>query len=119
MKRAKTKKPHLCVAYRCKNEKPKNDVLCPKHRKRHQKQSDLATYTYNALKSNAKRRGKAFELTKDEFKRWCEATGYLDAKGRKSSSMSIDRIDPDKGYSISNIRMLSYGENSARKDCPF
>lgn len=72
------------------------------------------SYTYSLLKSNAKRRGKEFTLTLEEFKTFCQETGYLQGKGKKKKSMSIDRIDHTKGYSIDNIQILSLSENGIK-----
>lgn len=113
-----------CCAYRCFNLRPQKDCLCPKHRKRKQKETDPERYAYYVLKCNAKRRGKSVELTLAEFRLFCQQTGYIDGKGRTSKAMSIDRIDNTLGYSITNIRILSLQNNSAKgtnsdDDCPF
>jgi hypothetical protein len=108
------KKDGLCRAYRCKNNHPKKDKLCPKHRKRMQKESDPLAYTFNLLKSNANRRNKVFELSIEEFKIFCDESNYLELKGKKGSSASIDRIDPEKGYSLDNIQIMSLSNNSKK-----
>lgn len=71
-------------------------------------------YTFNVLRTNAKRRGKSFELTKEEFAQFCEQTGYLSSKGTTKAKMHIDRIDATKGYSINNIQILSCSANSSK-----
>lgn len=68
-------------------------------------------YFRNALKQNAKRRGKYFDLTLEEFKKFCIKHDYLAAKGRKSFSMTIDREDTTKGYTANNIQPLSNANN--------
>jgi hypothetical protein len=110
------KKKGLCCAYRCSNKAAPRDKFCHKHRKRYQKENNTLTYVYGFLKNNAKRRGKSFELTKEEFKQFCEETGYLELRGKKAKSASIDRIDPRKGYSIDNIQILTLAENSSKSD---
>ena len=74
------------------------------------------TYTLNLLRGAARRRGIPFEITLEEWRHWCRATGYLELKGREPHSMTVDRIDPRRGYSLDNIRTLSHAENSARRD---
>ncbi|MGL4567323.1 MAG: hypothetical protein ACRCU6_02200 [Fusobacteriaceae bacterium] len=104
----------LCCAYRCKSEKSKKDRFCSKHRKRYTKEIDPAQYYYWNLKSNAKRRKKDFNLTLEEFRIFCNKTGYLDKRGKTKNSYSIDRINPKKGYSLDNIQMLKLGENVSK-----
>lgn len=81
-------------------------------------------YTYNILHQNAKRRGKEFKLTLEEFKTFCDETNYIELKGETKKSDSIDRIDPRKGYEIGNIQVLSLQANSSKgrnlpDDVPF
>lgn len=120
----KNKPKHLCPAYRCKNLKGGKKRFCPKHDARYQKYTNPVSYFYYKLKSNANRRGKVFKLTKSDFKEFCEQTGYLELKGKKKTSASIDRIDPAKGYEVGNIQVLTLSENSKKrheddKNCPF
>ena len=115
----------LCCAYRCSNLKSKKDRFCPKHRKRYDKEFNTVSYVFNILRSNAKRRGKSFELTLQEFTQFCEETDYINKRGKTGKSASIDRIDSSKGYHINNIRILSLSENSRKgnkdpdEDLPF
>ena len=68
-------------------------------------------YAFNNLKYNAKRRNKSFDLLFKEFKDFCKKTDYINLKGRKHNSMSIDRINPELGYEKGNIRMITNSEN--------
>lgn len=123
------KNKKLCCAYRCGNERAKKDRFCHKHRKRYLKETKPASYFYNLLKGNAKRRGKDFGLTLAEFELFCEQTNYLVLKGKTAKSASIDRIDHTRGYYLDNIQMLSLSDNSKKQhtdkninpddDCPF
>ena len=63
-------------------------------------------YAYQTTKDNAKRRGKEFTLTLEQFKRFCRKTNYITGKGRTKTSYSIDRIENHKGYTINNTRWL-------------
>lgn len=69
---------------------------------------------YKNLRDNAKRRGKVFTLTFDQFSEFCYRTNYMAGRGRTKESYSIDRIDNNKGYTADNIRVLTVSEN-ARK----
>lgn len=108
------KDKELCAAYRCQNARPKNDNLCPKHRKRQLKETKPVNYYFNLLRSNAMRRGKEFLLTLEEFEAFCLQTNYLELKGKQGKSASIDRIRPTEGYHKDNIQVLSLAENSSK-----
>ena len=66
---------------------------------------------YYKLKSNAKRRGKEFDLTFDQFKNFAIKTSYCLKRGRTRSSYHIDRIDENRGYTIDNIQVLTNKDN--------
>lgn len=59
-------------------------------------------------------------LPKDQFYSWAKAdpvfnalfTVWVDLGYPRALSPSIDRIDPEKGYELSNMRWLTHGENS-------
>jgi hypothetical protein len=111
---AKFKPTGMCPAFGCRKPVGKKKKYCPRHHHAYQKHTNLVGYTYSLLKGNAHKRGKAFDLTLDEFKNFCERTGYLINKGKSAGSASIDRIDPSKGYSIGNIQVISLADNSAK-----
>lgn len=106
----KHRKPGICVAHGCKS-KTKRDRFCPKHSKRYQKLKNPVKYKYHQLKYRAIERGKEFTLTIEEFRVFCDETGYMETKGKASWKSTIDRIDPDKGYSIDNIQIMTNGDN--------
>jgi len=110
-------KKGLCQAFACSNSRKSNgDKLCSKHRHRHNKITKPVRYAYETLRSNAKRRGKSFTLTFEEFSTFCVETNYIDLKGRHINGLSVDRINPSKGYSADNIQALTIRENSSKKD---
>lgn len=109
-----TTQPNKCAVAGCHKKRRIRRKICTMHIKRALKESDLAKYTYNVLKSNAHRRGKEFTLTIEEFRKFCDKTKYLEKKGIEANSFTIDRIDNSKGYSYSNIQVISNAEN-ARK----
>lgn len=110
------KKRGLCIAYKCPRSPHGTDRFCPRHRKRWEKEFRPVVYAFNTLKQNARRRGKVFDLTIDQFSTFCEETNYISLKGKTAKSASIDRIDPSKGYSLSNIQILTLSENSSKGD---
>ena len=92
-----------------------DSVYCSKCRGfRYRRNHPLKT-THQILKDNAKRRGVYFNLTLQEFKEFCERTNYLEHKGRLGDDMTIDRIDPTKGYIAGNLQVLTRRENSKKQ----
>lgn len=85
--------------------------LCYTCKARKLKQRHPATYTLNGIRASAYSRGIPFSLTLSEFKEFCARTGYMEKKGTKCGDLTIDRIDPDKGYSADNIRAVTLTEN--------
>lgn len=110
------RKKGLCIACRCTRKAAPRDKFCHRCRKRYQKENNPVVYTFGFLKQNAKRRGKSFELTIDQFRQFCEDTNYIELKGKHGKAASIDRIDPKRGYSIDNIQILSLAENASKSN---
>lgn len=120
------KKPDLCATKYCRNLIAPKSKLCHKCIKRKYRDKHPVRYAYQTLKQNAKRRGKHFSLTLEEFRQFCEASDYIIRKGVKKTCLTIDRIDASKGYTADNIQALSLTENSRKgyyegstADCPF
>lgn len=87
---------------------------CNTCRKRKYRQSNPIKASYQQLRDNAKRRGKFFDLTLEEFASFCYKTDYIQGKGKTATSYSIDCIENEKGYTKNNIRVLPLGENSKK-----
>ena len=119
---AKKKQGKYCCAYHCKNEPVgKLGGLCYKHYWRKRKELDPVYARYNQFKSNATRRGKECTITLEEFRGFCEETGYIVEKGKRGMNATIDRIDNTKGYHIDNIQLLTHRQNASKgeRECPF
>ena len=77
---------------------------------------------YHNLRTNAKRRGKEFTLTIEQFREFCDKTSYMELKGRSAKKLQIDRIENDKGYTADNIQALNGAKNVQKyyaEDLPF
>lgn len=103
-----------CKTKHCRNDAAKGRTICEKCKSRLLKERHPVTYFFNALRNNARRRGKEFTLTMEEFKEFCEKTGYLGKKGKNGSDFSIDRKDHTKGYTKDNIQTLTLSENTTK-----
>lgn len=106
-----------CETRYCRNAKPLRPSgyvlkVCWKCRSRRYRKLHPESAALNSVRLSAKRRNIPFTLTIEQFKLFCQASGYLETKGNKPQSMTIDRINHNLGYSIDNIRVLSHAENS-------
>jgi len=100
----------LCLDCKTKTVE-KNRRICSCCKSRRLKKSNPYLYFFNLLRCGAKRRGISFSLTKDQFKAFAVQTDYMTKKGKKSSGYSIDRINPNEGYHIDNIQVLTLRAN--------
>jgi hypothetical protein len=84
---------------------------CWKCHSRQLKERHPETYVLNAMRQRAKARKIPFDITLDQFRDFCKQTNYIELRGRDPSSLTIDRIDHDKGYHIWNIQVKTFLEN--------
>jgi hypothetical protein len=70
---------------------------------------------FQNLRTNAKRRGKLFAITFEEFAIFCQRTQYLTNKGKRKDSFSIDRKQNHLGYTLDNIQVLTLSQNTIKK----
>lgn len=125
---AKRLKKIECCAYGCKS-KPiaKKAGLCHKHYHIHRRIVDPVYDRYLNFRGNALRRKKSFEITLEQFRDFCEKTGYIIKKGMRGKNCTIDRINNNLGYSIENIQLITNKANIEKyhkidkltDDCPF
>jgi hypothetical protein len=70
---------------------------------------------YQNLRSNAKRRGKEFTITLQDFEAFCTRTQYITYKGKTKDSFSIDRPKNHLGYTPDNMEILTLQNNSLKR----
>ena len=99
----------VCVVQGCFAKIPKHAHRnkCAKHHARQWKNNHPLKYAYNKLKYRAKERGHEFSLTFAEYEAFAIKTDYAKLKGRSGLSLSINRKNPNKGYSKSNIETMT------------
>lgn len=73
-------------------------------------------YAYANLRTNAKRRGKYFDLTFEQFMKFVNKSGYMELKGRGALCLTIDRIKNELGYTYKNIRAILLIENVFKRN---
>lgn len=100
----------MCKTKNCRKPKYRGNY-CHSCQKKKYKEKHPVKYAYTVLKNNAKRRGKEFELTLEQFEKFCIKTNYLVGRGIYKESYHIDRIDESKGYTIDNIQVLTNSQN--------
>lgn len=109
---SKKEQGQYCCAYRCTNAPvAKKGGLCHKHYARKLKDQDPVGYRYNIFKSNARRRGKEVLITIDEFREFCNETGYWLTPGLRGKNATIDRINNNEGYHKNNMQLLPIMQN--------
>ncbi len=101
----------ICKTKYCTTKTPKHRTICCKCISRKYRSDNPVRSSFDILRTNAKRRGKEFDLTFDQFKKFAIETEYIAGKGRSSQSFTIDRIDQDLGYTINNLQVLTNAEN--------
>lgn len=99
----------LCID--CSNKAAKNRRYCLSCVNRRYRDKDPVRYCYKNLKANAKRRGKFFDLTLEEFREFCIKYNYIEKKGRSATSYTVDREIEELGYTKSNLQALPNREN--------
>ena len=117
-----------CSTPDCTNEAALHRKICHKCKNRTYRAKYPLKYWYDTLRMNARRRGKAFTLTLEQFSEFCKRTGYNELKGKTANSLSIDRIRDVDRYHADNIRAITLSENTKRQydssvapeeNCPF
>ena len=91
---------------------------CAKCSMRRWKEKHPEKYAFHKLRSRAKERGHKFTLTFEDYVRFARTTGYFEKKGKTAMSLSIDRIDPRRGYEPDNIRAMTLSMNSRFRYAP-
>lgn len=125
------KDPLLCITKWCRNDRPPQNRVCFKCTKKRYRERHPLKNAYFNLRTNAKRRGKEFTLTLDQFQKFAIGTSYIDKRGRTARKFHVDRIDNSKGYAIDNIQSITCKANALKRnheyfalppdedDCPF
>lgn len=115
---AKKEAGDFCCAFRCKN-KPheKKAGFCSKHYHTYRRIKDPVYDRYANFKGNAKKRpwkggiGIPFTITLEEFRDFCQRTGYIIKKGMRGRNCTLDRKENEEGYHIWNIQIKSNEAN--------
>ncbi len=110
------KKSNKCNTPYCKNKvRNKGSRKCGYCYIKVWREKNKEKHAFETLKMNAKRRKIFFDLTFEQFQQFCFKTNYLIGKGKTKESYSIDRIIESKGYTESNLQVLSLSNNTIKE----
>ena len=113
------KSASLCSTPFCRHTRRRQRWYCNKCRKRKWREANPVEYLYDNLRTHAKQRGKRFELTLEQWRKFCLETSYHMLKGQEPHSATVDRRDSAGPYSIDNIFVNTHQANSHRQDRPW
>lgn len=99
-----------CSVKRC-TKPAKKRGKCNRHYLKEWRELNKMRYSWQTSKDNAKRRGKFFDLTVEEFESFAVESKYIIGKGRTATSLHMDRIEEEKGYTRDNIQALQNKDN--------
>lgn len=105
-----------CATESCFNEAAKDRTVCLTCRDKVWRLRHPVEYVYKNLKHNAKRRGKVFTITLEDFREFISDTDYMTRRGRKRRDLTIDRVINELGYEKGNLKIITKSRNS-RKQC--
>jgi hypothetical protein len=103
-----------CWSKFCRGKRHGGRRVCWKCHMRVDRLNNPLRASFATLRTNARRRGKPFDLTLEQYRQFVEEHGYLEGRGTHVGALHIDRKDPLKGYTIDNITVLTCTENSAK-----
>lgn len=106
---------HGCVTKRCRNSVKNAGAKCSTCRRRDQKNNNPFAYYWGNMKQNAKRRGKEFRITLEEYVEWSVKHRLHTHDGTKFCNKTVDRVDNSLGYFIENMQVLTLSENSRKR----
>ncbi len=112
--------PGICIVCNCAKQRAGRQgagsrPLCHAHMQQVKTVTCPEVVLFHNLKKSARRRKIEFKLTIDQWRAFCAVTGYArDRVGRRGQRLSVDRVDPKRGYSYDNIQALTVSDNIAK-----
>lgn len=110
---ARKKKDNKCKCG-CGRKRGKRYRLSETCKTRRYRERNPIGNAYNQLKNGAKKRKKTFTISLEYFTRLVIESGYIEGKGLKADSLTIDRIKNEIGYEEGNLQVITRSENSKK-----
>lgn len=107
----------LCWVRGCRNPtKSPEHSLCSKHIQRRWRSQNPSKGAYATLRDHAKKRKIKFTISHEYFEGLCDAFNFFKPEKplEYGEYLSIDRIDPSKGYEKKNLQIMTVSENSVK-----
>lgn len=108
------RKAPMCSVRDCPREHDKGRTVCGYHRNQAWRLRNPVRGAWIALRAHAKQRGRTFTLVLESFRELCHRTRYHELTGNYPHSLTIDRIDPRRGYEPDNIQVITRSANCAK-----
>src|SRR5258706_148054 len=105
-----------CNTVNCLVVCPPNRKRCSKCRKRDWRKNNPIKAADNHSRSNAKRRGIEFTISFEYWQAFCAAYRYIENKGMKADSITVERENDNKGYVEGNLTVLTRKENVTKEN---
>lgn len=110
-----SKSRNKCRTPRCRNKVPQGRSICHTCDSRNKRARNPTRAVYEALRFNARRRGKEFSLTFEYFKEWAVQERLLKPDGTRYPNKTVDRKQQHLGYVEGNLQVLTLSENSRKR----
>lgn len=110
----KTSNAGTCWVRGCSRPSRKDRCLCHTHEMRRWRAKNGRVADWCTLRDHAKGRGIAFAITLDYWRGLTDAFGFYDLK--EDEILTVDRVDPTKGYVEGNIRVITLSRNSFKSN---
>lgn len=112
---------HICEVRGCtnaaplrwRNKKLVREEICDKCKRRRWRYNNPVYYMFSELRKSAKKRKISFDLHYGEFLEFCFSNDFYRISPKfTKDSLTVDRIEPEKGYSIDNIQVVTQSVNA-------
>lgn len=99
-----------CWVRGCSRASRDDRCLCHMHEMRRWRAKNVRTSDWCTLRDHAVKRKIQFQLTLDYWRGLTDAFGFYDTKD--DEVLTVDRVDPTKGYVEGNVRIITLSRNS-------
>lgn len=110
----KSCKEGYCWVRGCSRASRNDRSLCHMHEMRRWRAKNARTADWCTLRDHARQRKIEFQITLDYWRGLTDAFGFYDASD--DEVLTVDRVDPTKGYVEGNLRVITLSLNSFKSN---